>query len=59
MSEGQKVINPDVSGNNYMAAVMKHNALLVGSCLWFASFFHNLGSLHITTAKKNESHRHN
>lgn len=59
MSEGQKVITPDVNRNNYIAAVMKQNTLLVRSCLWLASLFHNLGSLHITTAKKNESHRHN
>lgn len=59
ISEGRKVINPDVNRNNYMAIVMKHNTLLVKSCFWFASLFYNLGSLHISTAKKNESHRHN
>lgn len=36
---------------------MKHNALLPRSCVCSSSLFHNLDSLHIITAKRNESHR--
>lgn len=50
-------ITPDANRNNYMATVMKHNALLLRSCVCSSSLFHNLDSLHITTAKRHESHR--
>lgn len=40
-----------------MATVMKHNALLLRSRVCSSSLFHNLGSLHKTAAKRNESHR--
>lgn len=36
---------------------MKHNALLLRSCVCSSSLFHNLDSLHTITAKRNESHR--
>lgn len=50
-------IASDTSRNNNMATVMKHNALLLRSCVCSSSLFHNLDSLHIITAKRNESHR--